>query len=327
MGAFKSLTSQDVIITPLVTHKSFTFNGNSQWDAVDIKKYVGANIPYDDEQNIEFDGITVADYQDVTLTQVYRTIRQLYYSNQVPNPEGETIQTDMNGNIIAGGATLNVHSRFDNFLDTTLYQPRFIRSGSFPNADPTSLYVISIPSTLYGDYINPTSFSCADIATVDSYGTITVQDNGEGGLVITNGAFAGQIIGIINYAHGIIVFPDLVFDESVFGWFFMNMNLSFQSSKVIYETQYKCTLRESEFNYSLNSSIFSTKEYISPMNSSTVDTSGKAWDFVTGSSFSPYITSVGLYDDDQQLLAVAKLSQPIPTSRTTDMTIVVNLDR
>lgn len=326
MGAFKSLTSQDVIVTPLVTHKSFTFNGNSQWDAADIKKYVGANIPPTDEQNIDYGGTIIADYQDVTLTQVYRTIRQLYYSNQVPNPEGETIQTDMNGNIIAGGATLNVHSRFDNFLDTTLYQPRFIRSGSFPNADSTSTYVISIPSTLYGDYINPTSFSCANLAT-DNYGTITVRDNGEGGLVIANGANAGQIIGIISYAHGIAVFPDIDLDEPILGWWLTSMNLSFQSSKVIYETQYKCTLRESEFNYTLNPSIFSTTGYTSPMNSSTVDTSGRAWDFVTGSSFSPYITSVGLYDDDQQLLAVAKLSQPIPTSRTTDMTIVVNLDR
>jgi hypothetical protein len=326
MGAFKSLTSQDVIITPLVTHKSFTFNGNAAWNAADIKKYVGANIPVDDERNIELDGITVADYQDVTFTQVYRTIKQLYYSNQVPNPEGETIQTDMNGNIIEGGATLNVHSRFDNFLETTLYQPRAFRSGSSEFADSTSLYVISIPSSLYGDYINPTSFSCANITT-ENYGNITVRDNGEGGLVIATGAFTGQIIGIINYAHGIVVLPFLSFDESTFGWWFISMNLSFQSSKVIYETQYKCTLRENEFNYSLNPSMFLTKGFISPMNSSTVDTSGEALKFATSSSFSPYITSVGLYDDDQQLLAVAKLSQPIPTSRTTDMTIVVNLDR
>jgi len=105
MGAFKSLTSQDVIITPLVTHKSFTFTGDTQWEAVGIKKYAGANIPYDDEQNIDYGGFIVADYQDVDFTQVYNVIKQLYYSNQVPNPEGETIQTDMNGNIIEGGAT------------------------------------------------------------------------------------------------------------------------------------------------------------------------------------------------------------------------------
>jgi hypothetical protein len=326
MGAFKSLTSQDVIITPLVTHKSFTFTGDTQWENVGIKKYVGANIPYDDEQNIDYGGFILADYQDVNFTQVYNIVKQLYYSNQVPNPEGETIQTDMNGNIIAGGATLNVHSRFDNFLDTTLYQPRTFRSGSALTADSTSLYVISIPSTLYGDYINPTSFSCAGI-TDDVLGTITVKDNGEGGLIIANGAFAGRFVGIINYTHGIAVLPFLVFDESIFGWWGINTTLNFQSSKVVYETQYKCTLRENEFNFTLNPSIFPGSGYVNPLNSNTVDTSGKAWDFITGSSFSPYITSVGLYDDDQQLLAVAKLSQPIPTSRTTDMTIVVNLDR
>jgi hypothetical protein len=324
MGAFKSLTSQDVIITPLVTHKSFTFNGNAAWDAAGIQKCVGWDIPILDEQNIELDGVTVADYQDYTFTEVYRIIKQLYYSNQFPNPEGETIQTDMDGNIIEGGATLNVHSRFDNFLETTLYQPRSIPSGS--QSPDYAIYVISIPSTLYGDYINPTSFLCTNIAT-DNYGTISVRDNGEGGLIIANGAFAGRFVGTINYAHGIAVFNNFIFDESIFGWWFISMNLSFQSSKVIYETQYKCTLRESEFNYSLNPSMFLTKGFISPMNSSTVDTSGIALRFVTGSSFSPYITSVGLYDDDQQLLAVAKLSQPIPTSRTTDMTLVVNLDR
>jgi hypothetical protein len=51
------------------------------------------------------------------------------------------------------------------------------------------------------------------------------------------------------------------------------------------------------------------------------------YDFVTSSFFSPYITTVGLYNEAQELLAVAKLSQPLPTSRTTDMSILINLDR
>jgi hypothetical protein len=51
------------------------------------------------------------------------------------------------------------------------------------------------------------------------------------------------------------------------------------------------------------------------------------YDFVTGSSFTPYVTTVGLYNENQELLAVAKLSQPLPTSRTTDTSILINLDR
>ena len=50
-------------------------------------------------------------------------------------------------------------------------------------------------------------------------------------------------------------------------------------------------------------------------------------DFVTGSDFSPYVTTVGLYDEEQNLLAVAKLGQPLPTSQTTDTTILINIDR
>ena len=49
--------------------------------------------------------------------------------------------------------------------------------------------------------------------------------------------------------------------------------------------------------------------------------------FVTGSYFSPYATTVGLYDDAQNLLAIGKLSQPLPISRTTDTTIFINIDR
>ena len=94
-----------------------------------------------------------------------------------------------------------------------------------------------------------------------------------------------------------------------------NATCSFSSSLEIYETQYKATIRENEFNFSQNPSIISGS------------TDGTVYDFVTGSYFSPYVTTVGLYDDSQELLAVGKLSQPLPTSRTTDTTIFINIDR
>jgi len=49
-------------------------------------------------------------------------------------------------------------------------------------------------------------------------------------------------------------------------------------------------------------------------------------DYVTSSFFSPYVTTVGLYNNNQELLAVGKLAQPLPTSQTTDTTILINLD-
>lgn len=93
-----------------------------------------------------------------------------------------------------------------------------------------------------------------------------------------------------------------------------NVTCSFSSSYEIFETQYKCTIGADEFNYSLNPSLISGSE-------------GQMYDFATGSYFSPYVTTVGLYDASYNLLAVGKLAKPLPTSRTTDTTILVNFDK
>jgi hypothetical protein len=95
-----------------------------------------------------------------------------------------------------------------------------------------------------------------------------------------------------------------------------NITCSFSSSFTIYETQYKCTIGESEFNYTLNPTMITSGSNIGAMRS-----------FATASYFDPYVTTVGLYNNDQELLAVGKMSQPLPTSKTTDTTILVNIDR
>ena len=79
-------------------------------------------------------------------------------------------------------------------------------------------------------------------------------------------------------------------------------------------TQYKCTIRPNEFNYSNNPSILSGSQ-------------GQPYDYATGSYFSPYVTCVGLYDEAYNLVAIGKLAQPLPTSRTTDTTILINIDK
>jgi hypothetical protein len=78
----------------------------------------------------------------------------------------------------------------------------------------------------------------------------------------------------------------------------------------------------------LNPSLISGSNFTNPLlSSSSLNRSGQMYDFATGSSFAPYVTTVGLYNENQELLAVAKLSQPLPTSRTTDTSILINLDR
>ena len=48
--------------------------------------------------------------------------------------------------------------------------------------------------------------------------------------------------------------------------------------------------------------------------------------FATGSLFKPYVTTIGLYNEDNELLVVGKLGQPIRTSDETDTTFVLRWD-
>jgi len=93
----------------------------------------------------------------------------------------------------------------------------------------------------------------------------------------------------------------------------LNATLSFKNEYIVYEQEVRCKVGENDFNMTLNPTI-------------STDNSGSLRDFATGSDFSPYVTTVGLYNNRSELLAVAKLAQPIPLSSTTDTVFVVRYD-
>ena len=92
--------------------------------------------------------------------------------------------------------------------------------------------------------------------------------------------------------------------------------LQFQGSHLIYEHEYQCTVQEHEFNTTLNSSALDQTD------SNPYKISG----FTTSSHFQPYVTTVGLYNQANELLVVGKLGQPIRKSDKTDMTFIVRWD-
>lgn len=108
----------------------------------------------------------------------------------------------------------------------------------------------------------------------------------------------------------------------------LSSSISFESDVQVYENQYKCTFGEDEFNFSLNPSNLSGSNitYSGSALSGYSGDSDTVFDFTTGSAFSPYITTIGLYNNMQELIAVGKLSQPLQSSRNTDTTILVNFD-
>jgi hypothetical protein len=321
MSAFKSLTSQDVIITPFVVNKSFSFVGSASLknDNVFIERLIGKNITGSFEITTELTTGTTASSglfsSSYYQRDIYNIVKQLYYTNYIPDPtSGSYIVTDLNGNILSSNLTTAVYSRFDNYLNTTLSSSRY-----FPTGANSIVSVLSIPSKLYGDYINPNTF----VLNINTGANEKFTDDGEGYIVDPS---SNAKHGVISYQHGIVVITSGLDDEEQFT-FTENVTCSFQSSRTIYETQYKCTIRESEFNYTLNPSVISGSNFVNPLlSSSSLNTAGLVYGFVTGSIWAPYVTTVGLYNEAQELLAVAKLSQPLPTSRTTDMSILINLD-
>jgi hypothetical protein len=131
--------------------------------------------------------------------------------------------------------------------------------------------------------------------------------------VLIKSVSTGENVGNIIYPHGMAVLTNQSLPLSDITTL-ANVTCSFSSSFTIYETQYKATISPSEFNFTQNPSALSGSE-------------GYVYNYITSSYFNPYVTTVGLYDEAQNLLAVGKLSQPLPTSRTTDTTIFINIDR
>jgi hypothetical protein len=92
----------------------------------------------------------------------------------------------------------------------------------------------------------------------------------------------------------------------------INAILGFRNEYIIYENEVRCKIGENEFNFSHNPTLR--------------EEDGKLKTFALNENFTPYVTTVGLYNDTNELLAVAKLSQPLPLSSTTDTTIVIRYD-
>lgn len=301
MIAYKQLLASDVIATPFLVNKAFTFSGSGlTGSTVGIDRFLGKNInsnPFISGSNPTTGYIST---QDQEL--VYSSIQQLYYSNYLSSSYGDNANSaslvpgnNAEGDVLVG--TTPSPGVYDNYLQTTLTFAK-----DFPTGSNELVGVISIPSRLFGDYIQPNSF----VFQFTSGSTFTLTDDGEGN--IKSGSV---IVGNIFYPHGMAVITDQTLASGSVAT--LNAVCSFSSSYTIYETQYKCTFRENEFNYTLNPTL----QY---------DTSGSVYSYTTSSQWAPYVTTVGLYDEAQNLLAVGKLSQPLPTSATTDTTILVNID-
>ena len=347
MAAYKKLKKEDSYLTSYVAHKTFTISG-SQHDDYGVETYVGISgsgewLPSGSDQRL-----SGTDYEHYTRL-VYNSIHHLYYSGYNNLGMPTTSSNEMSGsayeNYLQSSYTANQRRAQDEFTVISIPQNLFgvnIRPGSvrlepptpasssnymFDSGNPTDEYVSESFSeeidTLYGGaeelqddeyveneetYINETEEEFV-IPGFDDYKTTLIDD--KNGNLILSASQPQRVVGNVIYSHGLIIISNPVVGSYYANYF--SGSLTWQSSQPIYTYNFHCPIKESEFNFSLNPSAIQ-------------DDSGSVAENITGSYFNPYFTTVGLYNDASELIAVAKMAQPIPVSDNNETTVVVKLD-
>jgi len=286
MSVYKPFTTSDIVLSPFEVNKSFTFQGAASVTGSGIDRFVGQNIP----TTLFISGSNpTGQISSQNQFLVYRSIRELYYSNFLEGEDGSPVGTasfNTDGTITGPFYTPNYY----NYLPNTLDANRFFPTGS--NATDDGEGNLFSSNLKVGDIIY-------------QHGMVILTSYGN---VITGSLYGTALYGTAIYGTTDEEELDEIIDTN-------NITCSFESTITLYESQYKCTIKENEYNYTQNPTIISGSS-----------NSGIVSNFATGSYFSPYVTTVGLYNSNKELLAVGKLSQPLPLSSTTDINIIINLD-
>jgi hypothetical protein len=88
--------------------------------------------------------------------------------------------------------------------------------------------------------------------------------------------------------------------------------------------KYKSSIDIDQYKYYINVPM---NDYNTSTNPTLYDATGSLMPFAIDTDFTPYITTIGLYDKDYDLVAVAKLGSPVPKSSGLDLNFEVSFDR
>ena len=205
--------------------------------------------------------------------------------------------------------------------------------------------VFSIPQSYYGEGIKPGTVVFTNNSNITSP---TFTDDSYSNLIDSGSNVAGNIF----YDRGLIVLTRDITSGSGAGNL-TNFTLNFRSTKTIFENEVFIPVLESEFNYSQNPSAVyedgarlythimqrpgSTK--IGDLVTSSFYDAGIKWVRgafnqyeasssldQTGSFLAPMITTIALYDNELNMVAVAKLPQTIKSLPDYPVNFIIRFD-
>lgn len=306
---FKRISDQDYTVTPFEANKTFKIEEGHEY----ISTHLGVNYPenyfFEEEGEIKND-------EGTFVRNVYNLVNHFYYRSDEP------------------------------FQKFGIERRDEVDLSYFPTEPLDSIAVLKISRQLFGEKVRPGSFEAYFEFEKDNDVNFTVTDDGNGNLFIED-----RQVGNIFYANGLIVlFWKEVYDEEggdiipvrpfekddikyentnflghipnfEYLFTFFDWNVEFDSTVRRYEHEVACTVDPGEFNGVTNPSV--------------IKDNGVAIDYYKGEvtddddnqiDFSPFITTIGLYDEFLNLVAVGKLSRPIRKPDDIPITFVVEFD-
>jgi len=256
---------------------------------------------------------------------------------------------DEDGDIIAGGTKIN-ECYFINFariltkdeIKKGSFELELITSDGFAHgatsgerikitdASGSDGYFVNSPAGEYG-VLFATGSAGADVTALNQSYRVGLVFYQAGVAVISGSVFADAADGgILNNSKGTVTFSPA--NAGVTGFntttgstievMAQNLrnrtyNMQFNNTTELNSTIYFCRANNTEFNYSANPTYLSTSNGPSEIVVKDGD---------PANSPVSYVTSVGLYSPDNELLAVAKVSEPLKKDPSNELTLRVRLD-
>jgi hypothetical protein len=289
----KEIPKSDIVIRPFKVYKEWAFTETDK-DEVDVKWGLSGSFG-------DFDATDANDIRGV----IYRSIEAQFYRNSAT----ASIMTEVGRRKSYSSTTeRNLESQFALF---------------------------SIPQIYYGEGIKPGSLTLTT-------GSVTYTDDGFSNLIDS----ASNIKGNILYDRGFVIATKDIQSGSSF----TDYSLQFRSTKTIFENEIFISVLESEFNASTNPTALTdidselviailddpiTKQKYtgSFFNIKSAKVNPLFWEYdfsasndPTGSYLAPYITTIGLYDNEMNMVAVAKLPQPIKSLPDYPLNFIIRFD-
>lgn len=322
MSSFKRINPSDIYQNTLVSNKYWVFNYTTSSYDNNIQCYKGTNT----NGNFNLSGSKT---NNVYEQLEYNKINQLFY-HQYSN-------TYLNNNSLINSPYYISASNLRNTSSYFNYDENPLFNNYFPINVNETIKSIYINKNKYGNKILPGSFI---ISSSDYY----ILDDGFGNLndwkyvlsgsninyIMLSGSYeyvdynyiqeylSGSgtpiFVGNIFYSFGSAIITNQYYQSSFPMPSTGSITYSFKNEWNTYENYIYCKVKAEHFNLSYNPTL---------LKSGGAD--GEILDFATG-SFSPYATGVGLYNDNNELLAIAKLSQPLYISSELNTNIILKYD-